>query len=64
MGRITGMDYLNGPSSIICALEYFLCISLGQSGIELPKKAIISKFEKHAVYEPQNLSPYLAVTGI
>ena len=37
---------------------------IGTEWHRVAKKAIVSKFEKHAVYEPQNLSPYLAVTGI
>ena len=37
-----GLNYQNGlPEwTLICALEYFLFILLGQSGIELPQKAI------------------------
>ena len=43
----TGMDR-NGPNyrnglpdwTLICAIEYFLCILLGQSGLELPQKLI------------------------
>ena len=43
----TGMDR-NGPNyrkglpewTLICAIAYFLCALLGQSGLELPQKAI------------------------
>ena len=37
-----GRNYRNGlPEwTLICAIEYFLCVLLGQSGLELPQKAI------------------------
>ena len=64
----TGMDR-NGPNyrnglpewTLICAIECDLCILLGQSGIELPQKAISPR---NAVYVPQNLAPYGRVVAL